>query len=156
MELQEAMQKLAMLKQLGAENLVIEQEKNIYHIQQEIMKMNEKCSIDAIDYLPKKCRYCTEFTEDQDLERLECSERKSKTCKNHEPANMSLLTSAFLKLLLAYGVFLLMLLTFSIITDIMFKFLDDKIVVFTISFVLLGAILILFRQPFKAIYKLLG
>ena len=54
-ELQENMQKLTLLKQLGAEKLIIEQENEIYNIQQEIMSINASASVDIIDaVLPKK------------------------------------------------------------------------------------------------------
>jgi hypothetical protein len=50
-ELQEAIQKLQMLKQLGAENLVIEQEKAIFSLQKDIMELNTQTSMDPVDYL---------------------------------------------------------------------------------------------------------
>lgn len=57
-ELQESMQKLQLLKQLGAERLILEQEKEIYQIQQEIMKVNESTSIDAFEMiLPKNVNF---------------------------------------------------------------------------------------------------
>ena len=48
-ELQENMQKLTLLKQLGAEKLILEQEREIIQIQQEIMNINANASVDIID-----------------------------------------------------------------------------------------------------------
>lgn len=153
-ELQEAIQKLQMLKQLGAENLVIEQEKAIFSIQKEIMELNRDTSMDPVDYLPKKCRYCDLCKTDE--ERLDCSEKNLRTCKQREPPNMSLLTMGFLKVLLLYGVVLLLLLTFSLLADVFIKFIEDKVIVFVITSLVLVGIILLFRSPFMNLYRLLS
>ena len=69
-ELQESMAKLQLLKALGAERLIMEQEKEIYQIQHDIMMLNNNISVDIIDaVLPKKCKFCTAKTTEE--ERLE-------------------------------------------------------------------------------------
>jgi hypothetical protein len=153
-ELNEAMQKLQILKQIGAENLVIEQEKEIYHIQQDILHLNKDTTVEAVDLLPKKCRFCMSLENEED--RLECSEKNSKTCKNREPVTMGLITAAFLKVLLIYGMLLLLLLTFSLLTDILFKFLDDKVLVFIIAFAIVGCVVVLFRGLVKSLYRMIS
>jgi hypothetical protein len=58
LELQEAMQHLQMLKQIGAEKLIMSQEKEIFNIQQDLMTMDNDASLDAVDaILPKKMSF---------------------------------------------------------------------------------------------------
>ena len=116
-ELQESMQKLTLLKQLGAEKLILEQENEIFQIQQEILKINANTSVDIIDaILPKKCKFCVDMVTDE--EKLECYEKNYNKCKKKEPKNMNLLSMNFLKVILMYLVLLGLLFAFLIITNI--------------------------------------
>ena len=86
MELQEMMQRLQLLKQIGADNLVIEQEKEIHNLQQELLTMNKEASLDIIDTLPRKCRFCTDM--DTDEAKLDCYEKNFKNCKRREVSSI--------------------------------------------------------------------
>jgi hypothetical protein len=153
MELQEMMQRLQILKQLGADNLVIEQEKEIFQLQKDLMDANKETPLDIVDTLPRKCRFCEEPNNDD--ERLECYEKQYKTCKKHEPTNLSSMTTAFLRVILAYGFVIILILIFSLITDVLFKYITDSIIVFSISVIIVVAIVILLRNPIKKVMVLL-
>ena len=100
-ELQESMQKLHLLKQLGAEKLILEQEQEIFNIQQDIMQLDNNTSIDIIDaVLPKKCKYCEIKTTEE--ERLDCFERNGSTCKVKVPKSINMLNLSFIKVGVIY------------------------------------------------------
>lgn len=151
-ELQESMQKLQMLKQLGAEKLIIEQEKEIFQIQQEIMRMDEKTSIDAFEVLlPKKCKYCTEKRSDE--ERLECYETNFDSCKRKAPKIANLISLSAMKLLVSYLAVLGLLFLFLLFTNIFMNYFpEQKLLVFVFAFTGLFLMILLFRKPFKQLY----
>ena len=158
-ELQENMQKLTLLKQLGAEKLVLEQENEIFHIQQEIMNINANKSIDIIDaVLPKKCKFCTEFSERfQEEDKLDCYEKNYSKCKKKEPKSMNLLSMNFMKVILMYLVLLGLLFAFLILTNILFTYFDGQILgVFIGSAIGLIIITLIFRKPVSKLYKSLS
>ena len=152
-ELQENMQKLTLLKQLGAEKLIIEQENEIFHIQQEIMNINANASIDIIDaVLPKKCKFCPDMVTDE--EKLECYEKNYSKCKKKEPKSINLLSMNFLKVILMYLVLLGLLFAFLILTNILFTYFEGQVLgVFVGSAVGLILIILIFRKPVKKLYK---
>jgi len=152
-DLQESMQKLTLLKQLGAEKLILEQENEIFQIQQEIMSINANASIDIIDaILPKKCKFCTDMVTEE--EKLDCYEKNYSTCKKKEPKNMNLLSMNFLKVILMYLVLLGLLFAFLIITNILITYFEDQTLgVFIGSAVGLILIILIFRKPVKKLYK---
>ncbi len=152
-ELQENMQKLTLLKQLGAEKLVLEQENEIFHIQQEIMNINANASVDIIDaILPKKCKFCTDMI--TETEKLDCYEKNYSSCKKKEPKSMNLLSMSFLKVFLNYIILLGLLFVFLILTNILFTYLEGQVLIVFIGSAL-GLILItlIFRKPVKKLYK---
>jgi len=153
-ELQESIQRLTLLKQIGAENLVNQQEKEVFRIQQELLGLNKDTSLDIVDTIPKKCRFCDSMKNDD--ERLECYEKNYRTCKKHEPMNLGLVSTTFLKVFIAYAALILLILTFSMISDVLFKYLDDKTIVFAITGGCLFGIILLFRSPFKSLMKILS
>ena len=154
-ELQESMQKLTLLKQLGAEKLILEQENEIFQIQQEIMNINANASVDIIDILPKKCKFCMEHHERfQEEEKFDCYEKNYSKCKKKEPKNMNLLSMNFLKVILMYLVLLGLLFAFLIMTNILFTYFEDQVLgVFIGSAVGLILIILIFRKPVKKLYK---
>lgn len=153
-ELQEAVQKLQILKQIGAETLALKQEKEIFKIQEEIRGMNEDSSLDVVDTIPRKCRFCTVHKTDD--ERLMCFEENYKTCKQQEPPPMNAMSASFLKVLLLYGVILLSMLSFLLLSNILFLYIDNRIFVFMISFIAVGTMTLLFRKPIGNLFKMLG
>jgi len=153
-ELQESVQRLTMLRQIGAENLVTQQEKEVFRIQQELLGLNNDTSLDIVDTIPKKCRFCDALKTDD--ERLDCYEKNFRTCKRREPVNIGLVSSALLKVFVAYAALLLLILTFTMISDAFFKFIEDKSIVFSISAICVVGITLLFRGPFKSLMKMLG
>jgi len=155
-ELQENMQKLTLLKQLGAEKLIMEQEREIFHIQQEIMNINANASVDIMDaILPKKCKYCTEYPERfQEEEKLDCYEKNYSKCKKKEPKSMNLLSMSFLKVFLMYVVLLGLLFVFLLLTNILFTYFEGQVLaVFIGAAIGLIIITLLFRKPVKKLYK---
>lgn len=151
-ELQESMQKLQLLKQLGAEKLILEQEKEIYVIQQDIMHLNNNTSIDIIDaILPKKCKFCTVKTIDED--RLECFEKIGTTCKRKEPKNVNMLNMSIFKVILMYMSLLALLFTFLLFTNILFNYFEPKLLVFGLATAGLLLVFLLFRKPVKKLYS---
>ncbi|QEE14597.1 hypothetical protein DSAG12_00410 [Promethearchaeum syntrophicum] len=155
-ELQESMQKLTLLKQLGAEKLILEQENEIFHIQQEIMNINANASVDIIDtILPKKCKFCTDHLERfNEEEKLDCYEKNYSKCKKKEPKNMNLLSMNFLKVILMYLVLLGLLFAFLIITNILFTYFEGQaLFVFIGAFLGMMIIIIIFRKPVRKLYK---
>ena len=152
-ELQESMQKLTLLKQLGAEKLIMEQENEIFQIQQEILKINANASIDIIDaILPKRCKFCTDMVTEE--EKLDCYEKNYSKCKKKEPKSMNLLSMNFLKVILMYLVLLGLLFAFLIITNILFTYFEGQVLgVFIGSAVGLILIILIFRKPVKKLYK---
>jgi hypothetical protein len=153
-ELQEAVQKLQLLKQIGAETLALKQEKEIFKIQEEIRGMNEDSSLDVVDTIPRKCRFCTVHKTDD--ERLMCFEENYKTCKQQEPPPMNAMSASFLKILFLYGILLLSMLCFLLLSNILFLYIDNRLVVFIMAFVVVGSISILFRKPISNLIKMLG
>ena len=155
LELQEMMQKIQLLKQIGAEKLVMEMEMQIFKVQQDILQINQDVAIDPVDLiLPKKCKFCTEMTGEED--RLLCFEKNGETCKNKPPANMGLLSTAILRVGLMYAILVMGLFTFLILTNIFFTYIDSQFAVFMISAVILAAIFILFKGPVKQVLKMVG
>ncbi|MHA1720901.1 MAG: hypothetical protein ACTSWX_03910 [Promethearchaeota archaeon] len=152
-ELQESMQKLTLLKQLGADKLVMEQEREIFQIQKEIMNINENASLDIFDaVLPKKCKFCTDKITDE--EKLECFEKNYSKCKKKEPKTMNLLSMNFLKVVLMYLVLLGLLFAFLILTNIFSSYFGDKVlIIFIGSVVGMVIIILLFRKPVSKLYK---
>ena len=152
-ELQESMQKLTLLKQLGAEKLILEQENEIFQIQKEIMNINANASVDIIDaILPKKCKFCADKVSDE--EKLDCYEKNYSKCKKKEPKNMNLLSMNFLKVILMYLVLLGLLFAFLIITNILFTYFEDQVLgVFIGSAVGLILIILIFRKPVRKLNK---
>ena len=152
-ELQENMQKLTLLKQLGAEKLILEQEREIIQIQQEIMNINASTSIDIIDaILPKKCKFCTDMVTDED--KLDCYEKNYSTCKKKEPKSMNLLSMNFLKVIMMYLILLGLLFAFLIITNILFTYFEGQTLgVFIGSAIGLIFIILVFRKPVKKLNK---
>ncbi|WP_457557063.1 hypothetical protein [Candidatus Harpocratesius sp.] len=152
-ELQESMQKLQLLKQLGAERLILEQEKEIYKIQQEIMKANESTSIDAFEMiLPKKCKFCTEKTTDE--ERLECYEKNYNTCKRKPPKVANMLSLGAVKLFLSYIAILALLFVFLLLTNIFLDYFpENRLLVFILAFLGLSMVIIGFWKPFKRLHS---
>ena len=152
-ELQESMQKLTLLKQLGADKLVMEQESEIFQIQKEIMNINENASLDIFDaVLPKKCKFCTDKITDE--EKLECFEKNYSKCKKKEPKTMNLLSMNFLKVVLMYLVLLGLLFAFLILTNIFSSYFGDKVlIIFIGSVVGMVIIILLFRKPVSKLYK---
>ncbi len=151
-DLQESMQKLQILKALGTERLILEQEKEIYQIQQDIMKLNNDVSVDIIDaILPKKCKFCTEKTTEE--ERLECFEKNGDTCKNKEPKNVNMFNGSFLKLIILYLSIVTLLITFLLLTNIFSNYFENKILLFGIASIILIIIIFLVKKPVKQIYS---
>ncbi len=152
-ELQENMQKLTLLKQLGAEKLILEQEREIIQIQQEIMNINANASVDIIDaILPKKCKFCTDMVTDE--EKLDCYEKNYSTCKKKEPKTMNLLSMNFLKVIMMYLILLGLLFAFLIITNILFTYFEGQTLgVFIGSAIGLILIILVFRKPVKKLNK---
>ena len=152
-ELQENMQKLTLLKQLGAEKLILEQENQIFHIQQEIMSINANASVDIIDaILPKKCKFCTDMISEED--KLDCYEKNYSKCKKKEPKSMNLLSMSFLKVFLMYVVLLGLLFLFLLLTNILFTYFEGQVLgVFIGSTVGMLIIILIFRKPIKKLYK---
>lgn len=152
-ELQENMQKLTLLKQLGAEKLIIAQENEIFQIQQEILKINANTSVDIIDaILPKKCKFCTDMVTDE--EKLDCYEKNYSKCKKKNPKNMNLLSMSFLKVFLSYIVLLGLLFVFLILTNILFTYLEGQfLAVFIGSAIGMLIIVLIFRKPVIKLYK---
>lgn len=148
-ELQESMQKLQLLKQIGANKLIQEQEKEIYQIQQEIMKLNESTSLDAFEVLlPKKCQFCPEKTTDE--ERLECYEKNYSTCKRKVPKVANALSLNALKVFLSYIAVLGLLITFLLLTNIFSNYFpDNRLLIFIFSFAGLGLMVLAFWKPYK-------
>lgn len=155
LELQEALQKLQVLKQIGAHNLIIKQEKEIYDIQQDILSMNENAIIDAADaILPKKCRFCTEKLTDE--EKIECYEANYDKCEQKEPMHIGLLSMSVLKLVISYIALLLLLFTFLLISNILFNFIDERWIVFTLTLLIVAGIVGLFYKPMKKLLKMVS
>ncbi|MHA1776411.1 MAG: hypothetical protein DRO88_05760 [Promethearchaeia archaeon] len=154
-ELQESMQKLQLLKQIGANNLIQEQEKEIYQIQQEIMKVNESTSLDAFEViLPKKCKFCPEKTTDE--ERLECYEKNYSTCKRKPPKFANILNFNALKLFLSYIAVLALLFVFLILTNIFSTYFpDNRLLVFVFSFTGLALVVAAFWKPYRRLHSAL-
>lgn len=153
-ELQESIQRLTLLKQIGAENLVNQQEKEVFRIQQDLLGLNKDAPLDIIDTIPKKCRFCDTMKTDD--ERLECYEKNFQTCKKRESLGIGLVSSSFFKVFIAYAALLLLILTFSMLVDVFFKLTEDKTIVFATAAGVLFVIIILFRAPFKALMRMLG
>jgi hypothetical protein len=152
-ELQEAMQRLQLLKQIGAENLIIHQEREIFRIQQDIQKMNEDTELDIMDTLPKKCRFCTECKTDD--ERLTCFDTNHETCKKKEFNPTNPISGAFLKIFLVYGLLLLNFFLFLMVSNILMLYLTQTWLVFILSAIVVGLVIVLFRQPVKSLYNML-
>ena len=152
-ELQENMQKLTLLKQLGAEKLILEQENQIFHIQQEIMSINANASVDIIDaILPKKCKFCTDMISEEN--KLDCYEKNFSKCKKKDPKTMNLLSLSFLKVFLMYVVLLGLLFVFLLLTNILFTYFEGQVLaVFIGAATGLIIITLLFRKPVKKLYK---
>jgi len=89
LELQEHIQKLQLLRQIGAEKLILEQENEVFKIQQEIMKMDSERAVEIIDFVPQKCRFCPEQSTDE--AKLECFEENQTTCKRKPPSSVGFL-----------------------------------------------------------------
>ncbi len=151
-ELQESMQKLQLLKQLGAEKLIIEQEKEIIEIQQDILKLDENTSVDIFEaVLPKKCKFCTEKRTDD--ERLECYEKNFDKCKRKAPKVANLLNFGAMKLLFGYLALLGVLFVFLLLTNIFSSYFpDQRLIVFLCAGAGLLLVVLLFRKPFKKLY----
>ena len=109
-ELQENIQKLQILKSVGADRLVIAQEKEVYRIQQEILEIDRNQPVDIVDaILPKKCRFCTEkITQD---ERLDCFEENGETCKRKPPSITNLFSLKVMRFVIMASLLLLSLFT---------------------------------------------
>lgn len=152
-ELQESVQKLQMLKQIGAEKLAIEQEKEVFSIQQDILQMNENTAIDIMDMaLPKKCKFCDEVKLDE--QRLLCYEKNGDTCKKKEPKSIGVMNFSILKIIVGYLGLLGLLFAFLLFTNIFFSYFEgQRLVVFLLSGACLLGIFLLFRKPFKHIYN---
>lgn len=151
-ELQESMQKLQLLKQLGAEKLILEQEKEIYTIQRDIMHLDNNTSIDIFDaVLPKKCKFCTVKTTDE--ERLECFEKIGTTCKRKEPKHVNMLNMSIFKVVLMYMTLLAVLFTFLLFTNILFNYFEEKLLVFGLASAGLLLVIVLFKSPVKKLYS---
>ena len=152
-ELQESMQKLQLLKQLGAEKLILEQEKEIVEIQQDILRLDENTSVDIFEaILPKKCKFCTEKRTDED--RLECYEKNFSTCKRKAPKVANLLNIGAMKLLVSYLALLGVLFAFLLLTNIFSSYFPEQLIIVFI-FAAAGTLLVilLFRKPFKRLYS---
>jgi hypothetical protein len=155
LELQEALQKLQVLKQIGASNLIIKQEKEIYDIQKDILSMNDSASIDAADaILPKKCRFCSEKTSDE--EKIECYETNFEKCEQKEPMHIGLLSMSVLKLVISYIALLLLLFTFLLISNILFNFIDERWIVFSLTLFLVFGVIGLFYKPMKKLLQIVS
>ncbi len=154
MELQEMMQRLQLLKQIGADNLVIEQEKEIHNLQQELLTMNKEASLDIIDTLPRKCRFCTDM--DTDEAKLDCYEKNFKNCKRREVSSIGSTISVILKVVMGYVIVIILILIFSLITDVLFQYLTDKVEIFVIAGIFIILIVLLFRKPMSQLNRLLG
>ncbi len=152
-ELQESMQKLQLLKQLGAQKLILEQEKEIVDIQQDILRLDENTSVDIFEaILPKKCKFCTEQRTDED--RLECYEKNYNTCKRKAPKVANLLNFSAMKLLFGYLALLGVLFVFLLLTNIFSSYFpEQRLIVFLCAGAGLLLVVILFRKPFKQLYS---
>ncbi|MHA1585454.1 MAG: hypothetical protein ACTSVU_06575 [Promethearchaeota archaeon] len=141
-ELQENLQYLQILKQMGAQNLVLKQEKEIVRIQQEIMNVDKATSIDATQLvLPKKCRFCPEKTTDQ--ERFECFEKNGKKCKVKVNTHINLVNVSIMRVVVTFFSIIALILVFLLLTNISMQYFPAyPIISFAISAV--GVILVFF------------
>ena len=146
-ELQENIQKLQLLRQLGAEKLIWAQENEIYKIQQEIMKLDKQTPVDMIDaLLPQKCRWCPEHSSDD--AKLECYEANYATCKRKVPKSVGFLNLNILKVVMQFMILLGVLFTFLIFTNIFINYFpDDRLLVLLLSGIGLFLVMLLFRKP---------
>ena len=155
LELQEAMQKMQLLKQIGADRLIIRQENEIFNIQQDILSINKSTSVDIVDMvLPNRCRFCTDKKDDE--EKLECYEANYNTCDKKEPAHVSLVSMSILKVTLMYISVLLVLFTFLLLTNIFFNYVDDRLIVFIISSAVVAGIVMVFWKPVKSLLAVIA
>lgn len=152
-ELQENIQKLQILKSIGAERLVIKQENEVYRIQQEILDIDRNHPVDVVDaILPKKCRFCQE--KNNQNERLECFEQNGETCKNKPPHITSLFSVRVVRFIIMAALVLLSLFSFLILTNIFMTYLPEfKLLVFLISISILGCLVILFWKPVRKLFR---
>jgi len=152
-ELQESVQKLQMLKQIGAEKLAIEQEKEIIALQQDIIRLNDNTALDYIDIaLPKKCKFCDEMKTDE--QRLTCFEKNGDACKKKEPRFAGMMTFGVLKLVVGYLGLIGLLFAFILFTNIFFSYFEGQhLIVFILSGVCLIFVIMLFRKPYRKIYN---
>ena len=153
-ELQESMQQLQLLKSIGAQKLIQEQEKEIYHIQQEILDIDENIPIDVESLLPKKCRFC-DIKETAD-ERLECYEIKGEKCKRKPPEMTNILSLNFFRFLAMTGVVIASLFVIMLLTNILMSYLPEpnqKLLVFVLCAAGYGLLTLLFWKPVRNLFK---
>jgi hypothetical protein len=152
-ELQEGLQKLQLLKGIGAKKLIAAQEREIYRIQQEILDIDENKSMDVVHaLLPKKCWYCNEKeTED---ERLQCFEDTQGECDQRKPEISGVFSLNLIRLVVIIALVLFGLFSFLLLTNILLNYLPDyKWIVFGICILLTSLIGFLLRKPIKSVFK---
>ena len=151
LELQEHVQKLQLLRQLGAEKLILEQENEVYKIQQEIMDLDSNASVALLDFVPQKCRFCPEQSTDE--AKLECFEANNTTCKRKPPSSVGFLNLNILKVILQFVVMIGVLVTFLILTNIFINYFpDDRLLVLLLSASGLILVVLIFRKPVKSLF----
>ena len=150
-ELQEHIQKLQLLRQLGAEKLIFEQENEVYKIQQEIMKLDSERAVEIIDFVPQKCRFCPEQLTDE--AKLECYEENNTICKRKPPSSVGFLNANILKVILQFFVLVGVLITFLIFTNIFINYFpDNRLLVLLLAGSGLLLVVLIFIKPVKSLF----
>jgi len=151
LELQEHIQKLQLLRQLGAEKLVLAQENEVYKIQQDIMKLDGETKADLIDFVPQKCRFCPEQPTDE--KKLECFEENQTTCKRKPPSSVGFLNLNILKVAMQFVVLIGVLVTFLILTNIFINYFpEDRLLVLLLSGSGLLLVVLIFRKSITTLF----
>jgi hypothetical protein len=151
-ELQENIQKLQLLKQIGAKKLILRQEREIFKIQEQLRRIDGEIPLELLDILPRKCQFCTDYASDDD--RLTCFESSYKECKKKDIPQIGSIETGFLKILLLFGMLIITLLCFMLISNILFKFLEERLVVFLITLGIVSIIVLVFLKPVMRMYRL--
>lgn len=152
LELQEHIQKLQLLRQLGAEKLILAQENEVYKIQQDIMTLDQETPVEMMDFVPQKCRFCPEKSTDE--AKLECFEANNTTCKRKPPSSVGFLNVNILKVVLQFVVMIGVLVTFLILTNIFINYFpEDRLLVLLLSGGGLLLVVLLFTKPIKSLFN---
>ncbi len=152
-ELQENIQKLQILKSIGATHLVISQEKEVYRIQKEILDIDRNQSVDIVDaILPKKCRFCEEkLTQDA---RLECFEKNGETCKHKPPNITNLFSIKIIRLIVTVSLIIMGLLAFLLLSNIFLGYFpEQRLIAFAICVGGIGTLILLLWRPVKKLFQ---